>query len=59
VVGHQHRDLLAYNIDLAYFKTEEAVNGRLADLERGGFRALEELKASGPSPRRLRLVAWN
>jgi hypothetical protein len=29
-VGHQHRDLLLIDdIDLAYFKKEEAVNGRL------------------------------
>jgi D-threo-aldose 1-dehydrogenase len=39
--------LLIHDLDLGYFKTEELLNGHLAQLEHGGFRALEELKASG------------
>ncbi|BCP52192.1 oxidoreductase [Kaistia sp. 32K] len=39
--------LYIHDLDRGYFPSEEALNARLDDLEKGGFRALEELKRSG------------
>ncbi|WP_421594581.1 aldo/keto reductase [Shinella sp. M27] len=39
--------LYIHDLDSGYFRTEEELNARLGDLEKGGYRALEELKRSG------------
>lgn len=39
--------LYIHDLDSGYFQTEETLNATLAQLEQGGFRALEELKRSG------------
>lgn len=39
--------LYIHDLDSGYFRSEEALNARLDDLDKGGFRALDELKRSG------------
>ncbi len=39
--------LYIHDLDSGYFRSEEELNARLSDLEKGGYRALEELKRGG------------
>lgn len=39
--------LYIHDLDSGYFRSEAELTGRLDDLEKGGYRALEELKRSG------------
>lgn len=39
--------LVIHDLDRGYFKTEEQLRKQFRQLEKGGFRALDELKASG------------
>ncbi|MBN9053752.1 MAG: aldo/keto reductase [Shinella sp. 65-6] len=39
--------LYIHDLDSGYFRSEEELSARLGDLEKGGYRALEELKRSG------------
>ncbi|MDQ0323327.1 D-threo-aldose 1-dehydrogenase [Pararhizobium capsulatum DSM 1112] len=44
---NQMDGLYIHDLDSGYFRSKEELNARLGDLEKGGYRALEELKRSG------------